>query len=329
MRRAGYSYVEMLVVITMIGVLVALLLPAVQAAREAARRSACGNNLEQLIIAVQTYETHHGVYPPGTIDAQGPILSQPVGYHHNWISQVLPFMEQKTPYRHIDWNVGVYHANNVPVRRLEFRILRCPSSPRVGKGYSDYAGVHNSVEAPIDVDNDGVFFLNSRVRFEDLLDGSSNTIFIGEKLTFIGDLGWMSGTRSTLRNVGPPINGAGAFGPLTARSPATIPTQGPPGIDESGLAAAVTFDDNAQLDLLLGPKDNLRFALGGVSDTWKPSQRPKNVLLAVGGFASVHPGGAAFAAGDGSIRFISSSTDNKVLRHFAHRADGRLSGDEP
>jgi prepilin-type N-terminal cleavage/methylation domain-containing protein/prepilin-type processing-associated H-X9-DG protein len=204
-RNPGFTLVELLVVIAIIGVLIALLLPAIQAAREAARRSSCQNNLSQLIIAVHNYEMAHGVYPAGTMDAKGPILSQQSGYHHNWISRILPFIEQGNAYRAIDWKAGVYAKSNGPVRSLSIRLLGCPSNPISGQALSSYAGVHHDVESPIDVDNHGVFFLNSRVRYDDIPDGSSHTVFIGEKSSNPVDLGWMSGTRATLRNMGSPL----------------------------------------------------------------------------------------------------------------------------
>ncbi|MBW3598260.1 MAG: DUF1559 domain-containing protein, partial [Planctomycetes bacterium] len=71
--RRGFSFVELLLVVTVIGILVALLLPAVQAAREAARRITCAKNLSQLILAVNNYQNLHGLYPPGTSDDQGPV----------------------------------------------------------------------------------------------------------------------------------------------------------------------------------------------------------------------------------------------------------------
>lgn len=101
-NRKAFTLVELLVVIAIIGILIALLLPAVQAAREAARRCSCTNNLSQMILAVQNYNMAHEVYPPGTINAEGPIASEPQGYHHNWISQILPYMEELSIYRHID-----------------------------------------------------------------------------------------------------------------------------------------------------------------------------------------------------------------------------------
>jgi prepilin-type N-terminal cleavage/methylation domain-containing protein/prepilin-type processing-associated H-X9-DG protein len=208
-HRKAFTLVELLVVIAIIGILIALLLPAVQAAREAARRVACTNNLSQIALAVQNYNMAHFVYPPGTIDEQGPIVNKSVGYHHNWIEQILPYMEQTSLYRHIDFDTGVYDPSNDQVRQTHVMGFICPSSPRSGAdlGVTSYAGCHASTETPIDADNNGIFFLNSAVRYEDILDGSAHTFFVGEKLIDEDKtLGWMSGTRSSLRNTGAEIN---------------------------------------------------------------------------------------------------------------------------
>ena len=196
----AFTLVELWVVIAIIGIMVALLLPAVQAAREAAHRSQCQHHLAQLMIGVNSYEMAHTVYPTGTVDATGPVRSVAQGYHHGWTTQLLPYIEQGNAYRNIDRSVSVYHTGNAKVRAHDIPTLRCPSSWLGGRGYSDYAGVQHDLEAPIDAANDGVFFLNSRVRYQDVSDGSSQTFFIGEKLATAGDLGWMSGTRAILRN---------------------------------------------------------------------------------------------------------------------------------
>ncbi len=209
--RKAFTLVELLVVIAIIGILIALLLPAVQAAREAARRSQCTNNLSQMALAVQNYNMSHSVYPPGTIDEEGPIANESQGYHHNWISQMLPYIEELNTFRHIDFSVGVYDESNATVRKAPIRTLVCPSSPASTSAdeaaLTSYAGCHGPTETPIDADNQGVFFLNSAVAYKDISDGSSHTIFISEKTIDEADtLGWMSGTRATLRNAGTLIN---------------------------------------------------------------------------------------------------------------------------
>ena len=95
-RRERFTLIELLVVIAIISVLIALLLPAVQAAREAARRAQCCNNLMQLGIALQNYESSHELLPPGVVNDTGPMLDQPKGYHFGWLTQILPFCEQRT-----------------------------------------------------------------------------------------------------------------------------------------------------------------------------------------------------------------------------------------
>ena len=295
-RRTGFTLVELLVVIAIIGVLVALLLPAVQAAREAARRMQCTNNLCQLILAVQNYELTFRVYPPGTINDTGPIQNLPEGYHHNWITQLLPYIEEQDIYNHVDFQVGVYDAKNLPVRQTPVMVLVCPSDDRGNKDYwlTSYAGCHNDVEAPIDKDNHGVFFLNSKVRPLDVSDGVSHTLFISEKLIsqrivdVQTDLGYMSGTRATLRNLGTPINAD------SAQSRRSYSGQIP--LDEEA---------NAQ------------------------SAAPVDPKLFVGGFSSYHPGVVNAAFGDSSVRALTETTSTAVLKQLADRADGQLpSGDE-
>lgn len=202
-RRRAITLLETLTVISIIGVLIAMLLPALQNARESARRAECANNLIQLIIAVNHYETSHRSFPPGSIEKKGPIVNaaNPASYHHNWLSHTLPYFEESIAYRNIDFRVSVYHPKNAPVAAILPSVLHC-SSASWPMGDSCYAAVHHDVEAPIDVGNNGVFFLNSHVRLKEVSDGMSNTIFLGEKWVDNVDFGWLSGTRSTLRNAG-------------------------------------------------------------------------------------------------------------------------------
>ncbi|MCI0360519.1 MAG: DUF1559 domain-containing protein [Planctomycetaceae bacterium] len=282
-----------------------------QAAREAARRSSCANNLSQLIIAVHNYEMAHGYYPHGTLDAKGPIVNAQIGYHHNWIIQILPFLEERNTWNAIDKTLSVYHPKNAPASGVTIRTLDCPSSAAGNNASSHYAGVHHDSEKPIDAKDNGVFFLNSKVRYDDVTDGSSHTIFIGEKIPDAWDLFWMSGTRATLRNVGTGVNSLTFATGLPRPGGPTDPVPPPPpdavpAIDDVEKPAdpAVPADVGAA-----APK-------GAVAAPGSP--------LWVGGFGSQHPGGAMFAMGDGSIRFLSNTTGAPVLAELAHRSDGKL-----
>ena len=329
--RTAFTLVELLVVIAIIGVLVALLLPAVQAAREAARRISCNNNLGQLILAVHNYEMLHDRYPPGTLDAKGPIVNARLGYHHNWVVQILPFLEQRNNWNAIDKRLSVYHAKNAPVANMELKGLYCPSNWVTRTGSLSYAGVHHDAEKPIDAKDNGMFFLNSNLRYEDVEDGTSNTIFLGEKLPDAWDLGWMSGTRASLRNTGTAINS------LTY-SRGGLPKPAEPSWQSADLMlegaapgdeGAIVGDDGSMLvEEGLEPAE-----LQVVPFTPPPGFVPpaSGVLpgnpLWVGGFASLHPGGAQFAMGDGSMRFISETISATVLSQLAQRRDGQVMND--
>jgi len=309
--RRAFTLVELLVVIAIIGVLVALLLPAVQAAREAARRSSCANNLSQLIIAVHNYEMAHGYYPPGTLDAKGPIVNAQIGYHHNWIIQILPFIEERNTWNAIDKTLSVYHPKNAPASGVAIRVLGCPSSGAGNTASSHYAGVHHDLEKPIDAKDNGVFFLNSRVRYDDVTDGSSHTIFIGEKIPDAWDFFWMSGTRSTLRNAGTGVNSLTFATGLPRPGGPTDPVPPPP-------PDAVPAIDNVEK-----PEDPALPAAVGAAAPKGAAAAPGSPLW-VGGFGSQHPGGAQFAMGDGSIRFVSATVGPPILSDMAHRSDGKL-----
>ena len=205
--RRAFTLVELLVVIAIIGVLVALLLPAIQAAREAARRSSCVNNIRQTVVGLHSYEYRNEHFPAGVINDKGPVRNLPEGNHLSWIARALRDLGEPARAGAVDYSVGAYHQRNNAVRQTMIHPLMCPSYPAADAPYSVYAGVHHHVEAPIDADNTGVLFLNSRLSFDDLLDGASYTLLTGEKINRgFQDLGWMSGTPATLRNTGSPIN---------------------------------------------------------------------------------------------------------------------------
>jgi prepilin-type processing-associated H-X9-DG protein len=176
-------------------------------------------------------------------------------------------------------------------RTTVLAILLCPSDfgPLYrgdGAAQNNYAACHADREAPIGARNNGSFFLNSRVGYEDIPDGTSQTIFVGEKLRQGLDLGWASGTRATLRNAGIPINSPDL---LYGKTQITMRD----------------YDDDDQTETSLIPID----------------PDPHNPNL-VGGFSSPHPGGANFAFGDGGVRYLRQSISASVFRRLANRADG-------
>jgi prepilin-type N-terminal cleavage/methylation domain-containing protein len=320
--RRAFTLLEILFVVAIIGIMISLLLPAIQAARETARRHTCANNLCQLVIATHNYAAVHGVLPPGTIEPSGPVQNRPVGYHLGWVIQILPFIEQGTVYDQIDFSVGAYHAKNARMRRLHLAVFNCPSSRRWGSAArGSYAGCHHNVEAPIDVDNHGVLFLNSVVGWRDIPDGRPQTIFLGERLDSALDLGWISGTRSTLRNTGTPINCTStAGGPL-----AMIADLGAVGWLPLAAPKPVRTADYVTRPM---------WHLPDVDDSapeheYQPSPLPNGTppALVVGGFESHHVGGAQFAFGDGSVRFLSQDIDIVTYQRMGHRADGELIDD--
>lgn len=317
--QRGFTLVELLVVIAIIGILVALLLPAVQAAREAARRMKCTQNLSQLVLAVHSYEMSHRMFPYGTLDDAPQIDNRPFGYHHGWITQLLPQIEEHNAFRAMDRRVGVYHSYNVPVRTLPVPSLHCASDQGASGPHSNYAGVHHSTEVPIAADNNGAFVLNRPISYEDIADGSSQTLFIGEKmLNFGSDLGWVSGSRATLRNLGSGINGANA----AAGAPAfALNTEDEAeAVDNPWNLAGLPV--NTRELIRKGPQVDQ--PVEG-KEPVKPAGKPQ---LLVGGFGSEHPAGVNFAYGDGRVQFLTETTDQTTLEQLADRADGKLIRDD-
>lgn len=271
--RRGFTLIELLVVIAIIAILIALLLPAVQQAREAARRSQCKNNLAQIALATLNYEMAHGVLPPGCVNPDGPITSTAEGYHMSWTVQLLPYLDQASLFQTIDFSKGAYEQEE-RINAINMSVFICPSDGR-HESSINYAGCHGGAETQIAEDNEGVFFLNSRITFRDIRDGSTNTLFFGEKFQTGADLNWMSGTRTSLRN--------------TASKPNSLPS-------------VRDFQNGRFLDVPDDLKD----------------------LDIVGGFGSWHTGGAQFALGDGSVRFLSENIDILVYESLGKRADGTL-----
>lgn len=181
----------------------------------------------------------------------------------------------------------------------------CPSSPDNSKNMieaalTNYAACHHDVEAPIDADNRGVFFLNSHVRLDEIEDGLANTIFVGEKKRGGDELGWASGTRATLRNTGTPLN-------RTLLHPFDL------------AAYSIQPPDEMNADPPIPP---------GIPEPNPDGEGPLPANR-VGGFGSFHPGGANFLLGDGSVHYLRDTINFRVYQLLGNRRDGEpIGGDQ-
>ncbi|MFN6111346.1 MAG: DUF1559 domain-containing protein [Planctomycetota bacterium] len=222
-KKNGFTLVELLVVIAIIGILVGLLLPAVQSVREAARRTQCSNNIRQIALAMHNHESAFKRYPPGwTAMTAGTAPATP-GW--GWGYHVLSHVEANNIYDQINPNLPIdhdYHTANTFFRTL-IPVFQCASDPapdlvnlydhiehgdggdhliahdgghdhdeELLAGRSNYSGVFGSLEieaAPFG--GNGMFFGNSLIRQRDVIDGSSNTLMIGERRNDFGSLSWM------------------------------------------------------------------------------------------------------------------------------------------
>ncbi|MDR1964467.1 MAG: DUF1559 domain-containing protein [Planctomycetaceae bacterium] len=315
----AFTLIELLVVIGIIGILIALLLPAVQAARESARLRQCQNNLLQIILATKMHEESVGVLPSGTVNETSPIRNVPIGNHIGWIPRILPFLEQTPLYAMIDFSKSVYDpANEQAWISAKPQNFACPSDgwSRISV-HSNYMACHEGIETPIDVDNHGTFFLNSRLRSKDISDGNSYTVWFGESTitsksfhwrsslppgaTYVS-LGWMSGTPGTIRNTGHKINDKPLF--VTWLMP----------FDESGRINPAGFPYKQSTN------EN---ETGNIDPaTLWATELPEQ--FHVGGFSSFHVGGANHAFGDGNVRMLFETIDSDLYRKLGQRDDGGL-----
>jgi prepilin-type N-terminal cleavage/methylation domain-containing protein len=325
----GFTLVELLVVITIIGILIALLLPAVQAAREAARRMACTNNLKQIGLALQNYASQRGVFPPGAILKNYP-TSGTANYDPwaddaagrlngtqgtSWMLQTLPFIEQHALFD--QWKFDKNAKNNQAVGATDIGVFYCPTRrSRVRpddaimmfqnwkSGGTDYAGcigAQNAYDNPqgsppqtgstprkfcgpdyvYDHLLRGIFVPNRATGVNQISDGLSNTIAIGEV------------PRSQSTGLDHP--GDAYWGPCHTS------------IDGWAVAGSCTLFDTANYH-----EGYDKGQLGGFNNDYFESA------------GSDHNGGAHFGMADGSVHFISDTIDQTIYAHLGSMADGRI-----
>jgi prepilin-type N-terminal cleavage/methylation domain-containing protein/prepilin-type processing-associated H-X9-DG protein len=232
-RQRGFTLVELLVVIAIIGILIALLLPAVQAAREAARRSQCTNNFKQLGIALHNFEQMRKCLPTGTTSqtyAADPTVPANF-YRWSAFAHLTPFLEQTSVYNALDLTVPLYggpaqgyavFAVNKPAVQTVVPLFLCPSD--MGKPVTNYLGtifgpsnyaacMGTGINGGSEYSADGIFYMNSATKFADIQDGASNTAAMSESILGLSQVGTPPDPQTVYAYIGgSPITDANCLG---------------------------------------------------------------------------------------------------------------------
>jgi prepilin-type N-terminal cleavage/methylation domain-containing protein/prepilin-type processing-associated H-X9-DG protein len=291
----GFTLIELLVVISIIAILIALLLPAVQSAREASRRAQCTNNLKQLALAAHNYESANSCFPMGSVLNISTITGNQwigVGNYitsHSIFVAMLPQLENATLYNAVNFSVNVHLSPNMTIQRTQINALLCPSDSRAWQidqpndwvsdfptnllsvAHTSYAGCTGTwfhmaqgpsslpTQETLSAQDNGVFYVHSKTRIADVADGTSNTFLLGERRLPEGTpQNWMWWYDSWL--------GSSLFNTLAPMNPWRV-------VSQSATASTPPwpgFEDYAFVDSA----------------------------------SSRHPGGANFAMADGSVRFL-------------------------
>jgi prepilin-type N-terminal cleavage/methylation domain-containing protein len=302
---AGFTLVELLVVIAIIGVLVALLLPAVQSARESARRMSCQNNLKQFSLSLLSFHDTYKNFPPAYArsDPNKPGATTFGTPGWGWGTYILPYIEQKPLFDtfNIEANrLDGSAATKVPAQTV-LKIFRCgsDSGPKLNANRFDYATSNYvavfgalydqaSVGGPVNAGsmpnaNTGMFGPNSTVRIAEITDGTSNTVLIAE-------MSYGPNGQKDANGVNRKYNGAIWVG---------VPDEGGNGSNVSNMLSLCGFVAGA----------NVRFRKPNTGDS-------SNCI------SSSHVNGTQFAVADGSVKFVNQNADGKMLDGIADRADG-------
>ncbi|HEX8199166.1 MAG TPA: DUF1559 domain-containing protein [Isosphaeraceae bacterium] len=320
-KRRGFTLIELLVVIAIIGVLIALLLPAVQAAREAARRAQCSNNLKQIGLALHNYHDTEGCFPWCGLTILNPTATSTVQWSPH--TRILPHVEQRNLYAALNFSFVWSDPQNATVTATTVSSFLCPSDPRkaipiagwagtnyrgnqgnslvYGYGESDPTRVNASMPPP-----NGLFFSNMLVRMGDVADGTSNTVAFSEH--GIGDFNNTIATEF-----------GDTFWPQTY--PAT-----PDEAVAQCQAIAITNLSYQRVSDVGAPWTQYYHSVSTYSHAGRPNARscmfpPLRIMTNAN---SLHAGGVNVCLADGSVRFVKEATAISVWRALGSRDGGEV-----
>jgi prepilin-type N-terminal cleavage/methylation domain-containing protein len=319
--RCGFTLVELLVVIAIIGVLVALLLPAVQAAREAARRMQCSNNLRQLGIALHNYHD---------VNQWFPINYRPVkGGSYSWMQAILPFVEQQNLYGQLTMGGTVALANNTLVANTPVKTYRCPSdglTPPSGlmSGVSDGGGTKAVTNYKA---NSGAYWIwhvvnTNNVRWPHNVDPNGPPGLGPNSLVFCDGLMCSNSYGSDPSTVNPGLN-------VVVRNTTRIPTITDGTANTFAVGEAIPgwslwswwYNQNASV-ATCGIPLNYRRGIEKLEPFANQWQRNYS-------FYSLHPAGGNFAMCDASVRFVADNIDTVTYRALATVEAGEAINNSP
>jgi len=310
--QAAFTLVELLVVIAIIGILIALLLPAVQQAREAARRMQCQNNLKQMGLAMHNYHDTNNCFPAGFY-RRSYSYSTFSGPGWGWGTMILPQIEQNNRYEALQV-MDQFCSDDAAILQYSQPLIeayRCPSAPGTdlndafknsdsepSHGLSNYKGVFGDLNTQYNYSGDdcsyyqgscidggnGMFSANSATKFRDVTDGTTNTVMIGEVPN------GPNGTRNSSDEL---VDYKGAVWV---------------GVTLGGASSNVATHQTLRGVVSSGSTSNV-YKINGTNSY---------------SFGSHHPGGAQFVLSDGSVRFFTENMDGVSVNRIANKEDGEV-----